>query len=150
LYQRDQRQPYAVDISLILLHLGMVLPDRIELSTSPLPRGCSTTELRQRRKGAPAVRRRAVTAIGGAATQGQKRVRIPALRSPKAAPGALLKTTAPPPIKGATRPVSGGSGQRNWPPPLLLNCRPGFTRPGLTKRGPRLIWGPPLSKSCGL
>jgi hypothetical protein len=26
----------------------MVLPDRIELSTSPLPRGCSTTELRQR------------------------------------------------------------------------------------------------------
>ena len=28
----------------------MVLPDRIELSTSPLPRECSTTELRQRRK----------------------------------------------------------------------------------------------------
>src|SRR5262245_23780462 len=27
----------------------MVLPDRIELSTSPLPRECSTTELRQRR-----------------------------------------------------------------------------------------------------
>jgi hypothetical protein len=26
----------------------MVLPERIELSTSPLPRGCSTTELRQR------------------------------------------------------------------------------------------------------
>jgi len=25
-----------------------VLPDRIELSASPLPRGCSTTELRQR------------------------------------------------------------------------------------------------------
>jgi hypothetical protein len=25
----------------------MVLPERIELSTSPLPRGCSTTELRQ-------------------------------------------------------------------------------------------------------
>ena len=25
----------------------MVLPDRIELSTSPLPRECSTTELRQ-------------------------------------------------------------------------------------------------------
>jgi hypothetical protein len=24
-----------------------VLPDRIELSTSPLPRECSTTELRQ-------------------------------------------------------------------------------------------------------
>ena len=28
--------------------LVMVLPDRIELSTSPLPRECSTTELRQR------------------------------------------------------------------------------------------------------
>jgi hypothetical protein len=28
----------------------VVLPDRIELSTSPLPRECSTTELRQRRK----------------------------------------------------------------------------------------------------
>jgi hypothetical protein len=26
----------------------MVLPDRIELSTSPLPMECSTTELRQR------------------------------------------------------------------------------------------------------
>ena len=29
----------------------MVLPDRIELSTSPLPRECSTTELRQHRRG---------------------------------------------------------------------------------------------------
>ena len=29
----------------------MVLPVRIELTTSPLPRGCSTTELRQRAKG---------------------------------------------------------------------------------------------------
>ena len=28
----------------------MVLPHRIELWTSPLPRGCSTTELRQRKK----------------------------------------------------------------------------------------------------
>src|SRR5262249_15872186 len=28
--------------------MEMVLPDRIELSTSPLPRECSTTELRQR------------------------------------------------------------------------------------------------------
>jgi hypothetical protein len=27
---------------------GLVLPDRIELSTSPLPMECSTTELRQR------------------------------------------------------------------------------------------------------
>ena len=30
----------------------MVLPDRIELSASPLPMGCSTTELRQH-PGAP-------------------------------------------------------------------------------------------------
>src|SRR5262249_55216508 len=29
----------------------LVLPDRIELSTSPLPRECSTTELRQRAAG---------------------------------------------------------------------------------------------------
>jgi hypothetical protein len=29
----------------------MVLLDRIELSTSPLPRECSTTELQQRRAG---------------------------------------------------------------------------------------------------
>src|SRR5215467_2237961 len=29
--------------------LVVVLPVRIELTTSPLPRGCSTTELRQRR-----------------------------------------------------------------------------------------------------
>ena len=27
--------------------IGLVLPVRIELTTSPLPRGCSTTELRQ-------------------------------------------------------------------------------------------------------
>ena len=33
-----------------MLSEDMVLPERIELSTSPLPRGCSTTELRQRRK----------------------------------------------------------------------------------------------------
>jgi hypothetical protein len=31
--------------------LFLVLPVRIELTTSPLPRGCSTTELRQRRAG---------------------------------------------------------------------------------------------------
>jgi hypothetical protein len=32
-----------------LLLIEMVLPHRIELWTSPLPRECSTTELRQRR-----------------------------------------------------------------------------------------------------
>src|SRR5437763_3211804 len=30
-----------------MIAAAMVLPERIELSTSPLPRGCSTTELRQ-------------------------------------------------------------------------------------------------------
>ena len=34
----------------------LVLPERIELSTSPLPRECSTTELRQRRVPKPALR----------------------------------------------------------------------------------------------
>ena len=32
-------------------HSGSLLPDRIELSTSRLPSECSTTELRQRRRG---------------------------------------------------------------------------------------------------
>ena len=49
----------------------MVLPLRIELRTSPLPRECSTTELRQRRKvhGYPIPMRRE-TATGGPAPQG--------------------------------------------------------------------------------
>src|SRR5690606_20338714 len=34
------------------IRIFLVLPDRIELSTSPLPRECSTTELRQRAPGA--------------------------------------------------------------------------------------------------
>ena len=36
---------------------GLVLHDRIELSTSPLPRECSTTELVQRRLATPRTRR---------------------------------------------------------------------------------------------
>jgi hypothetical protein len=35
-----------------LIHDKMVLPVRIELTASPLPRECSTTELRQHRAGA--------------------------------------------------------------------------------------------------
>jgi hypothetical protein len=35
----------------IIMGFFVVLPVRIELTTSPLPRGCSTTELRQRRAG---------------------------------------------------------------------------------------------------
>src|SRR5215212_4890729 len=49
--------------------LCLVLPVRIELTTSPLPRGCSTTELRQRSSG----ERRANRAGNGAilATRGK-------------------------------------------------------------------------------
>jgi hypothetical protein len=42
----------------------MVLPVRIELTTSPLPRGCSTTELRQRR---PLAKMRTKAAVADAA-----------------------------------------------------------------------------------
>src|SRR5215470_5175904 len=34
-------------LRIVKLFAKLVLPDRIELSTSPLPRECSTTELRQ-------------------------------------------------------------------------------------------------------
>ena len=47
----------------------VVLPDRIELSTSPLPRECSTTELRQ-----PALVARRLTAIGAGAVQASERL----------------------------------------------------------------------------
>jgi hypothetical protein len=39
------------EATLIYSHF-LVLPGRIELTTSPLPRGCSTTELRQQEPGA--------------------------------------------------------------------------------------------------
>ena len=42
---------------------GMVLPDRIELSTSPLPRECSTTELRQLAPLQAAIGRQAVREV---------------------------------------------------------------------------------------
>lgn len=51
----------------------MVLPDRIELSASPLPMGCSTTELRQQMlRGRNARRDGGSTAIGSGSTQGKK------------------------------------------------------------------------------
>jgi hypothetical protein len=55
----------------------MVLPDRIELSASPLPRGCSTTELRQPERtlegeNGAAPERCASTATRLFSTQGQK------------------------------------------------------------------------------
>jgi hypothetical protein len=50
-----------------------VLPDRIELSASPLPMGCSTTELRQHLlRGWYARRDGGSTAIGSGSTQGKK------------------------------------------------------------------------------
>jgi hypothetical protein len=39
---------FVLQIKGFLRGRGLVLPDRIELSTSPLPMECSTTELRQR------------------------------------------------------------------------------------------------------
>ena len=44
---QSRRKPYRADVS----KERMVLQERIELSTSPLPRECSTTELRQRANG---------------------------------------------------------------------------------------------------
>ena len=40
-----------IELSVISFREYLVLPVRIELTTSPLPRECSTTELRQRRAG---------------------------------------------------------------------------------------------------
>src|SRR6059036_465256 len=53
----------------------LVLPDRIELSTSPLPRECSTTELRQQTRGTvmgPAPKRRRVVPQGTLWRQGAR------------------------------------------------------------------------------
>src|ERR1700760_1916364 len=42
-----QKKTGAIALHMIHEDWKLVLPDRIELSTSPLPRECSTTELRQ-------------------------------------------------------------------------------------------------------
>ena len=62
----------------------LVLPDRIELSTSPLPRECSTTELRQQASNQES------------AQQGSERRAILATRAPvaQAATAALSSKTA--------------------------------------------------------
>jgi hypothetical protein len=52
----------------------MVLPVRIELTTSPLPRGCSTTELRQRDAAPSATEGRPEIATWGLAAQEQARI----------------------------------------------------------------------------
>ena len=52
----------------------LVLPVRIELTTSPLPRGCSTTELRQQDRSPPPLMAGAPeTATGGLAAQERAR-----------------------------------------------------------------------------
>ena len=72
----------------------MVLPDRIELSTSPLPMECSTTELRQhariRRIGPKGPYRRAVLATTTPQAQARDRVR-------RAQQGAKNQAVAPAP-----------------------------------------------------
>src|SRR4051812_35199512 len=65
----------------------MVLPHRIELWTSPLPRGCSTTELRQRER--PERARRGY-AIGGRAVQPLPPAETARLRQLAASLGAAL------------------------------------------------------------
>jgi hypothetical protein len=73
----------------------MVLPDRIELSTSPLPRECSTTELRQHagRQGESARKhrhRRSVLAISPLEAQARENPEIgakAAIAQPLPAPG---------------------------------------------------------------
>src|SRR6266571_8950123 len=54
----------------------LVLPVRIELTTSPLPRGCSTTELRQQEGGERKLKRSrnaAILAIEGSPAQADGR-----------------------------------------------------------------------------
>src|SRR5215813_667927 len=74
---------------------SMVLPDRIELSTSPLPRECSTTELRQRKTGGrrPGPSNGAESAIRESPAQGSRRRRKGrkfATAAPGLAPGTSL------------------------------------------------------------
>jgi hypothetical protein len=69
----------------ILRALLMVLPGRIELTTSPLPRGCSTTELRQQESGAI---RSGAPEAGGNCHKGWRRARIVRPRSALMWPGA--------------------------------------------------------------
>ena len=63
-----RRRVPSCDLLIIL-----VLPGRIELTTSPLPRGCSTTELRQQKSGAV---RRVAPEAGGNCHKGSQGARI--------------------------------------------------------------------------
>ena len=69
-----------------------MLPERIELSTSPLPRECSTTELRQRANGEGRL-----TATGqrsGASLRRMIFIRRPGLSAPRGSPSAVQTSTS--------------------------------------------------------
>ncbi len=72
----------------------MVLLDRIELSASPLPRECSTTELQQRPMRPGPLRPRAGAAYGGGPSECQGGV---APRKATRLEMAFMDTPAPPP-----------------------------------------------------
>src|SRR5262245_11363763 len=102
----------------------MVLPDRIELSTSPLPRECSTTELRQRGKAAIA----AILATGPKRRQAAndrhgRPQRQPAEEKPRPAlaGSAARKSQAP---QGAGESPRGGGGTAPRVPRFRRNFRP--------------------------
>src|SRR4051812_6332066 len=65
----------------------MVLPRRIELRTSPLPRGCSTTELRQHR--GPGSRGPKAKARGWPLASGAEHATLVPVRQPEAARGGI-------------------------------------------------------------
>jgi hypothetical protein len=87
----SSRMFFAAEKSLeasILRALLMVLPGRIELTTSPLPRGCSTTELRQQESGAI---RSGAPEAGGNCHKGWRCARIV---RPRSGPGVARREIA--------------------------------------------------------
>ena len=94
----------------------MVLPEWIEHSTSPLPRGCSTTELRQqRRRGLRAGANAAETAISRAVDARQSRLAKSACRRIIAA---MTRTG-----NGDAKPVESTSRERRLAAALRENLR---------------------------
>src|SRR5580700_4178599 len=67
----------------------MVLPVRIELTTSPLPRGCSTTELRQQPDEMNALKNR-----GDHCHMGRIRASAPRALPPLSCPAIAVRRTA--------------------------------------------------------
>ena len=98
----------------------LVLPDRIELSTSPLPRECSTTELRQHGARAAARPKRAETATRGGRVQGKS----PACFAGAARGGHL---PLPPPLGLASPRLFAPN---HWHDPSALRGGPGAARSG--------------------